>query len=666
MQARAESWKQGLDEALQRGTATLKSLRVHMQQQEADLKACMQQQKQQREAEFKALEKVCCANVEATAKLHYEADERAGRLQKKFDIIRSKEKSLEKQNKGLTQEVKDQQLTIVDLQSSLEACKGNTNALEGQNTSLLLRSLDLEHAQTALKEQVQSLQRGLTSAHAQQAASSQTELAQAAAAVAVLEKQLRHTEVREEVLKRIVLLMGEQQNALTGEKSKLKTYLAAALQANQAHAASINAADTMIAQDAASLAIAKAEAKQTSDQHAKVLAAAEAAAQQAVKQAADAADMQASNHLAAMHTINQAAKTEAVVEAAQSYAADRASWAAEKADLLEKLQAASAVRSVMPDAHASQLYAELASTQERVTSAEQVADTHAGSTSVVNAQSTRQQLATDSTSSRAHVTATLARADALSSQHGQSSVLGATQQAPGMQLQGLPREGAFEMVPHEHSFHDQQSDSPRTVEQVMQQLQQLQKFCCQMLGTAAGVQCDTDGQVTWDQVPGISASIGRLAKQVQQLQDAVPHALGVPHAAGAQGAASQHSAHDPLLHDAVTVEEQLRQPQQQQQQAPPVFVQPEGTSVGSDAAQSCQQGRVELSEAGHLGDALPLSSAPAQNSPGQGCVPLQPGPLQHGHFRSEKVQVNADGLAAELKVQQGQQGTSTGILALLH
>ncbi|KAL0047536.1 hypothetical protein WJX82_006072 [Trebouxia sp. C0006] len=52
-EARAESWKQGLDEALQRGTATLKSLRVHMQQQEADLKAC----KQQREAEFKALEK---------------------------------------------------------------------------------------------------------------------------------------------------------------------------------------------------------------------------------------------------------------------------------------------------------------------------------------------------------------------------------------------------------------------------------------------------------------------------------------------------------------------------------------------------------------------------------------------------------------------------------
>ena len=70
MQAQAESWKQGLDEGLQRGTATLKALRKHMQQQEADLKACMQQQQQQREAEFKALEKVCFANVEATAKLH--------------------------------------------------------------------------------------------------------------------------------------------------------------------------------------------------------------------------------------------------------------------------------------------------------------------------------------------------------------------------------------------------------------------------------------------------------------------------------------------------------------------------------------------------------------------------------------------------------------------
>ena len=136
--------------------------------------------------------------MEATAKLHVEADERAGRLQKRLDISRSKEedladdvacmkdkkKGLKKQNKGLTREVKEQQVTRADLQSSLEACKGNTRALEGQNASLLQRSLDLEHEQTALKEQVQSLQRELTPAHAQQAASSQTELAQAAAAVA--------------------------------------------------------------------------------------------------------------------------------------------------------------------------------------------------------------------------------------------------------------------------------------------------------------------------------------------------------------------------------------------------------------------------------------------------------------------------------------------------
>lgn len=482
MQAQAESWKQGLDDGLQRGTATLKALRKHMQQQEADLKACMQQQKQQREAEFKALEKVCFANVEATAKLHYEADERAGRLQKRFDIIRSKEKSLKKQNKGLTQEVKDQQLTIVDLQSSLEACKGNTCALEGQNASLLQRSLDLEREQTALKQQVQSLQRDLTSEHAQQAASSQTERAQAAAAVALLKKQLRQTEAREEVSKRIVLLMGEQQNALTGEKSQLETDVAAAQQANKAHAASIQAADTMIAQHAASLAAAKAEAKQTFDQHGKVLAAAEAAA----KQAADAADLQASNHLAAMHTVTQAAKTEAMAEAAQSYAADRASWAAEKADLLEKLQAANAMRSVMPDAHASQLYAELASTQQRVRSAEQqVADTHVGSTPVTNAQISRQHLAADNNSPHAQVTATLARADALSSQHGQSSVFGAVQQ-PDMQLQGMPREGACRTALHEHSSHGQQSDSHRTIEQVMQQLQQLQESCRQMRETQLG------------------------------------------------------------------------------------------------------------------------------------------------------------------------------------
>ena len=364
----------------------------------------------------------------------------------------------------------------------MEACKGNTRALEGQNASLLQHSLDLEREQTALKQQVQSLQRDLTSEHAQQAASSQTELAQAAAAVALLKKQLRQTEAREEVSKRIVLLMGEQQNALTGEKSQLETDVAAAQQANKAHAASIQAADTMIAQHAASLAAAKAEAKQTFDQHGKVLAAAEAAA----KQAADAADLQASNHLAAMHTVTQAAKTEAMAEAAQSYAADRASWAAEKADLLEKLQAANAMRSVMPDAHASQLYAELASTQQRVRSAEQqVADTHVGSTPVTNAQISRQHLAADSNSPHAQVTATLARADALSSQHGQSSVLGAVQQ-PDMQLQGMPREGACRTALHEHSSHGQQSDSHRTIEQVMQQLQQLQESCRQMHETQLG------------------------------------------------------------------------------------------------------------------------------------------------------------------------------------
>jgi hypothetical protein len=692
VQARADSWKQGLDEALQRGTASLKALRMHMQQQEADFRACMQQheakfraQQQQREAEFKALEKVCFANVEATAKLHKEADERAGRLKKRFDISRSKEKrladdvacikdkkkSLKEQNKGLTQEVKDQQLTIVDLQSSLEAYKGNTSALEGQNASLLQRSLDLEHEQTALKEQIQSLQRDLTSAHAQQAASSQSELAQAAAAVALLEKQVRQTEARESVLKSIVLLMGEQQNALTGEKSKLETDFAAALQANQALAASIQAADTIIAQHAASLAAAKAEAKQTFDQHAKVLAAAEAAAQeaaqQAAKQAADAADMQASNHLASMRAITQAAKTEAMAEAAQSHAADKASWAAEKADLVEKLQAANARHQFVPDARASQLFAELASTQHRIRSAEQrVADTHGGSTPVTNAQIRRQHLAADSLSSHAQVTATLARAVALSSQHGQSSVLGAVQQAPGMHLQGMPREGACWAAPLEHSSHDQHSDSRHTVEQVMQQLQQLQESCRQMLG----VQCDADGQVACDQVPGISASIGRLAKQVQELQDSVPHALGVPHAARAPDAASQHSAHDQQVQGPVTVakpKEQLQRPQQQQQQAPDLSVQPQGMSASSDAAQSCQQGRVVMpSEAGHPADALPLRSNPGQNSPGQGYVSLQPEPVQNGHFRSETVSGNADGLVAELMVQQGQQGTSAGILALLH
>lgn len=205
VQALADCWKQGSDEALRRGTATLKALRMHMQQQEAEYRACMQRheakfraQQQQREADFKALEEVCFANVEATAKLHKEADERAGCLKKRFDISKSRGKNLadkknglKEQNKGLTQEVKDQQLTIAGLQSSLEACKGNTSALEGQNASLLQCSLDLEHEQTALKEQIQSLQRDLTSAHAQQAASSHTELAQAAAAVAVLEKQLR-------------------------------------------------------------------------------------------------------------------------------------------------------------------------------------------------------------------------------------------------------------------------------------------------------------------------------------------------------------------------------------------------------------------------------------------------------------------------------------------
>ena len=461
-------------------------------------------------------------------------------------------------------------------------------------------------------------------------------------------------------MKRFVLLMGEQQKALTGEKSKLETNPAAALQANKAHAASINAADTIIAQHAASLAAAKADAKQTSDQHAKVLAAAEAAAQRSAKQAADAADLQAGKHLAAVHTITQAAKSEAMAEAAQSYTADKASWAAEKADLLEKLQAANARQRFVPDAHASQLYAELASTQQRVRSAEQrIADTHGGSTPVTNAQSSRQHLAADRTFSHAQVTATLARAGALSNQHGQSSVLGAVQQAAGMHLQGMPREGAYWTAPHELSSHDQQSHRRHAVEQVMQQLQQLQESCRQMRENAAGVQCDAHGQVACDQVLGISASIGRLAKQVQQLHGAVPHALGVPHAARAQDAASQHSAHDQHLQGAVTVEAQLRQPQQQQ---------PQGMSTISDAAQSCQQGRhvMSPSEAGHLGDALPLSSAPGQNSPGQGCVSLQPGPLQNGQFRSETVQGNADGLATKLRVQQGQQGTSAGILALLH
>ncbi|DBA83901.1 TPA: hypothetical protein ACH3X1_006407 [Trebouxia sp. C0004] len=231
-EAHAEFWKQGLDEALQRGTATLKALNMRMQHQEADFKACMQRheadfraQKQQREAEFKALEEACFANVEATAKLHVEADERAGRLLKRLDIsrcqaadladdlacIKDKKKGLKRQNKGLTQEVKDQQLTITDLQSCLDGCKGSTRALEAHNASLLQRSLDLEQEHTALKEQVQSLQRALTPAHAQQAARSQTELAQAAAAVALLKKQLHEKGSKEAVLKRMLLMMGEQQ-----------------------------------------------------------------------------------------------------------------------------------------------------------------------------------------------------------------------------------------------------------------------------------------------------------------------------------------------------------------------------------------------------------------------------------------------------------------------
>ena len=668
MQALADSWKQSLDEALQRGTATLKALRMHMQQQDAGFKACMQQQKQQREAEFKALEKDCFANVEATAKLHVEADQRAGRLQKRLDISRSREedladdlacikdkkKGLKRKNKDLTQEVKDQQLTIADLQTCLDACKGNTRALEGQNASLLQRSLDLEHEQTALKEQVQSLQRELTPAHAQQPASSQTELAQAAAAVTLLTKQLRQKDVREEVLKRIVLMMGEQQNALTGEKSKLEIDLAAAVQASKAHAASIQAADAIIAQHAASLAAAKAEAKQTSDQHTKVLAAAEAAAEQAAKQAADAADVQAGKHLAAMHTLTKAAQTEAMIEAAQSHTADRASWAAEKADLLGQLQAANVTRPVVPDAHASQLYAELACTQRRVRSAEQqFADTQGGSIPVTNARINGQQVAADCTSSHAHVTAMLARADALSS-HGQ----------PDMHLQGLPCEGACWAAPHEHSSHDQQADSRRTVEQVMQQLQTLQASCRQMLETAAGVQCDADGQAACDQLPGVSASIGGLAQQVQQLQDTVPHALGAPHAAEPHNAASQHSAHTQQVQGPVIVANLKEQLQQQQQQAPPLSVQPQGMSVGSDAARPRQQGKVVTPpEAGHLGDALPLSSAPGQISPGLGCVPLQPGPFQNGHIRSKSVQGTAHCVAAESWVQQS---ASAGILRLLH
>ncbi|DBA83900.1 TPA: hypothetical protein ACH3X1_006406 [Trebouxia sp. C0004] len=376
--------------------------------------------------------------------------------------------------------------------------------------------------------------------------------------------------------------------------------------------------------------------------------------------------MQAGKHLAAMDS--KAAEIEAMVEAAQSHAADRASWAAEKADLLGKLQAASATHQFVPDAHTSQLYAELASTQQSVRSAEQqLADTLDESTPVTNAQITRQHLAADSTSPRARVTAMLARADALSSQRGQKTVPGAAQEQPGMHLRGG---GACWAAPHEHSYNDQHSDGRRTADQVMQQLQQLQESSRQLLETAAGVQCDAHGQVAYDQESGSSASIGRLAKQIQQLQDTVAHALGVPHAAGAWDAASQHSAQEQKLQGPVTVAipmEQLQQPQQQQQQAPPLSLQPQGMSVGPDAAQSCQQGRLVMPfETGHRGDAWPLSFAPGQDSPEQACVPLQPGPVHNDRIRNKVVHGNADGLAAEFQVQEGHQGIRAGILALLH
>ena len=386
MQALAEFWKRGMDEALHRSTASSQAFRGHMQQLEVDCQTRVQQLEddcearlQQREAEFKGLEKDCFANVEATAKLHEAASQKRGNLQKMLDVSKRKTADLvehvdclkdrKRQLKRLVTGL-DERMAV--LQSSLDACKRNMRELEDENASLLQRSAELEDEQKALKQQVQHLQRDLDQAH--QAVQSKGDQGQptdpqAAAAEGSVSRQLLQKTKREAVLKKIVLLMGEQQTVLTDEKLNLETELAAALQANWAHAASAAAAETVIQHQGASLAAAK----QASEQHAISLAAAQEAADKAARQAseqhaislagaqeaAEKAAMQAAKHEAEIQATSKAVQEKARLETAQLHAADREVWAAEKAELLSQLQCARtgqpplAVQPSGPDAHST-------------------------------------------------------------------------------------------------------------------------------------------------------------------------------------------------------------------------------------------------------------------------------------------------------------------------
>ena len=596
-----------MDEALHRSTASSQAFRGHMQQLEVDCQArmqqlevdcqaCMQQLEvdcqarlQQREAEFKGLEKDCFANVEATAKLHEAASQKSGHLQKMLDVSKRKTADLvehvdclkdrKRQLKRLVTGL-DERMAV--LQSSLDACKRNMRELEDENASLLQRSAELEHEQKAMKQQVQHLQRDLDQAH--QAARSkygqgqQQAAPQAAAPQLSVSRQLLQKTRREAVLKEIVLLMGEQQTALTNEKLSLESELAAALQAIRVHAASAAAAETIIQHQGASLAAAKQAseqhaislaaaqdaadkaARQASEQHAISLAAAQEGADKAARQAseqhaislaaaqeaAEKAAMQAAKQEAEILATIKAVQEKARLETAHLHAADREVWAAEKAELLSQLRCARteqpllAVQQPVPDAHSTQLHTghvELTSAQPTVQRLqEQPADDNAWTAAASNAQINMQLLAADSSPSPAHVTATRSAGSALNSQAGPQTVAPAT---AGHQM-GSP-------------LHDL-----------------LQKGCCQSGGhvqvTAVDQQSDND------------VAVEQLQDLPQQLQQTALHLHDVPDEGRANAARSAHPAESQQAHKLVTAEQLVEQLQGLQQSAPHMPVVPDGTS----------------------------------------------------------------------------------------
>ena len=540
--------------------------------------------------------------------------------------------------KSLSGEVNAQHVTISDLQSSLETCKGMVQELERKVGSLMQSQTDLAPDLGALLEQIavllQQLEQG-HAAHACMAAAFQQEgHNQAEAVSSVAADQLQQQASRIAELHQRNLALEHERSGLEAQKQQVESALAQALEVNKKHAyayaaseqsksqrASLAEAKHAAGMHAAALAACQEAAERASQQHAASLAAAAAASEAAAKHAAvahaatltaykevadqagrqNAADLLAAEvtakQVAEEHAVSLVCHDEALSKAEQSHAA---AIAGEKADLQAQLQALRASHSI----ELQSLHAELKCAME---------------SSKAGWVARKADLPTQ-----------------LKAEHARQQAVG---DAGILKLQAVQAQLEAKQESRSH-LAQQLADQSTALVEAQAKLQPVE---AQPIYSHAGVTA----------IPaGLTALAAHFAQQSPP-PAAPPKDIGIhvshtaAEGAGLQAAADgQESNQQQLSQQQAAARQLIEQLQQQQQMLPTVQWHAQGPGIDLQPAAACQQGTPEHDGAG-------------QDSAGEGCA-------QGITAQGSSVQANGHLPAVVLHQEEGMQESGTGVLSSAH